>query len=478
MARLSRNVLMVAAACACSACAALTHTRYVAPRIPMATSWVGAAPTAAPAGRWWTAFGDDRLDALIDRVVVSNNNLAAAAVRLRQARLSAKLAAADLWPSFDANANTTYDGDSRTPTTASRLTTTGLATTHSSSSSVSASWDVDLFGKHAHTRDAAHWEAVATEMDLAETRSELIGATATLYWQLAYANERIEIGQQSIAYAQRSLSLAQLQHEAGATPALDVRDAEQVLATQQADQTQYVETRAETRLALAALLGEQVYDGPDPERLPDGDLPDLAAGLPASILSRRPDLAAAELRLRKALSTADATRASFYPSLTLTGSAGGSSIALLDLFDHPTSAVQAALSLPFLNVERMKLSIGVSQADYDAAVASFRQSVYNALRDVETALSARAQYDAQEQQLRHDFLAAGQAEQLYERRYEAGAIALQPWLDAQERRRTAEGALIQSRLNRLMTEVTLYQSLGGNAETAGAAPAPTSDPHG
>src|SRR5690606_8527395 len=154
----------------------------------------------------------------------------------------------------------------------------------------------------------------------------LVGTTASLYWQVAYLNQRIESGQQSIDYARKTLELVRVQHVAGSVTGLEEAQAQQTLASQEASQSQLVQQRVEARNALAIL-----FDGPpsqtlgEAQRLPDTALPPVEAGLPASVLARRPDLRAAELRLRSSLATVDVTRTSYYPTLSLTGSLGGTS---------------------------------------------------------------------------------------------------------------------------------------------------------
>jgi outer membrane protein TolC len=204
----------------------------------------------------------------------------------------------------------------------------------------------------------------------------------------------------------------------------------------------------------------------DPARLPRYPLPDARAGVPAELLGRRPDLRAAELRLREALATVDATRASFYPPLTLTGALGSASPTLSDILRNPIGSLGAGLTLPFLQWNQMQLNIKISKADYEERVVNFRQSLYQAMADVENALSNRAQLALQAAQLDASLSAARQAERLYEVRYRAGAVPLKDWLDAQEKRRTAEIARDENMLNRLVNQVTVYQALGGDDAAA------------
>lgn len=200
----------------------------------------------------------------------------------------------------------------------------------------------------------------------------------------------------------------------------------------------------------------------DPQRLPQYPLPQAREGVPAELLGRRPDLRAAELRLRESLSNIDAARASFYPTLNLTGALGSSSPTLSNVLQNPVGSLAGALTLPFLQWNRLSLNLRVSQADFDERVVSFRQALYQAMADVENALSNRTQLRLQAEQLDASLKAAREAERLYEVRYRAGSVSLRFWLDAQEKRRAAEIARDENALNRLINQVKVYQALGGD----------------
>lgn len=437
-------------------CSAVVRTPYVRPAIDTPAQWDVATPAAADAdgGRWWMRFGDPELERFIDAALARNNDLAAAAIRVRRAELQAGLAANALVPSLDAGLNSS----------ANRNLDDGGPSGRSNSASIGVSYVVDLWGRLGSQRDAARWEAEATAADLASARLALIGTTAGLYWQLAWLNERIVASEASIGYAQRTLDLVRVQHGAGAVSRLEVSDAEQNLLSQQAAHVQLVQQRSETRNAFAILFdaapGATIAD---PQRLSASALPAIAAGLPAELLARRPDLRAAELRLRATLAAVDATRASYYPSLNLTAGVGSSSTSLADVLRNPVGTLGAGLSLPFLNVRQRRLDIGVSQTQYEEAVVGFRQTLYQALADTANALAARETLATRAQLLDDALAATRTSERLYEVRYRAGAVALRSWLDAQERRRSAETAAADIQLARLNGQVTLYQALGGDA---------------
>lgn len=333
--------------------------------------------------------------------------------------------------------------------------------TETASGSVGLVWEVDLFGRLDARRDAARFEAEATTEDRDGVFLTLVGTTASLYWQIALANERVALGEQSLSYARRTQSLVGTQYKAGGVSALEVREAEQTVTSQEAALTEVRQARVRTREALMVLLNGASAPADDPQSLSTKPLPAIAAGLPADLLGRRPDLRAAELRLRSVLANADATKASFYPALTLTGGLGTSSSGLLNLLANPLATLGAGLTLPFLNFHAMHFETQIARTRYEEAVILFRKSLYGALAEMETALSARAELATQGLGLHRARDAAVDAERLYEIRYRSGAVPLCTWLDAQERRRAADLALSSNQLAQLQNQVTLHQALGG-----------------
>ena len=403
---------------------------------------------------WWTAFNDPQLDGLIDSALRTSNDLAAAGIRVQRAQLQAGLANTNLTPGVVAQAATSRAYDLRR----------GGASVPASSVQATLSYELDLWGRLAAQRSAADWTLKATESDRQATALALVGTTAGLYWQTGYLNQRIALSEAGIEDGRRILALVRVKYAAGAVSGLDVAQAGQNLATQEAAHTQLLQQRVEARNALAVLFDQPPQPlAVEPPQLPDIALPVIDAGVPANLLGRRPDLRAAEQRLRAALANVDATRTGFYPALSLTGSLGTSSTALADVLKNPVATLGAGLALPFLQWNTARLSVGVSQTQYEEAVVGFRQSLYTALSEVENALSSRTQLRDESEKLALALQEAQRAERLSEVRYRAGATALQPVLDAKDRRRTAEVSLALNRLNQLNATMTLYKALGGAA---------------
>ncbi len=441
-------------------CATPLKSTYRTPAATLPAAWntpAGTVDSHIIQDRWWQRFADATLNRLVDEVLASNNDLAAATILVRRAWLQADLADSARLPSVSAQGNASISrgfGDSE------------LGETRNLSLAAAVSYELDLWGKLGDHYDAARWQAQATEEDRAGTALSLIATTASVYWQLAYLNERITLSEQSIASTRKALELVQIQKAAGAIDSADILEARRSLASQEAGHTTLLQQREETRNGLAIL-----FNGPprtllmqEPQDLSGLRLPGVDAGLPASLLSRRPDLRAAEARLRASLATTDATRVSYYPSLNLTGNLGSSSTALQQLLSNPIASLGAQLALPFIQWRDMQRNVKITESEYEEAIVRFRQTLYSAMLDVENSLSARMQYQTQAKQLELAWESARGVEERNRIRYRAGAISLKFWLDAQENRRQAEIALAENRFNQIINHITLSKSLGGDSQ--------------
>ncbi|HNN45723.1 MAG TPA: efflux transporter outer membrane subunit [Azospira sp.] len=437
--------------------AACSLTPYQRPALDVPAQWqTGSAQGSNAAGPWWQRFGDAQLNTLIDAALRANNDLVAAGLRVRRARLQAGLADVATNPTLAASLSTNVTRNLNTD-----------RDTKSSSASASLALEPDLWGKFAGSRMAAQLEAEASQADCRGAALQVAATTATLYWKIAFLNDQLAANEANVANAAKVLDFVRVKHDAGKVSGLDVAQAEQNLAQIQATGVTYGQQRTEARNALTILF-DRAPGHPSAERprLADDALPRVDTGLPATLLGRRPDVRAAELRLRGALASADATRANMYPSFSLTGSAGSSSTELKNVLKNPTATLGIGLALPFLNWNTMQLNVAVSENQYEEAVVNFRQKLYTAMREVEDALSARSSLMSEAEKLTVATAQARRAEALSAVRYRAGATALQLWLDAQDKLRNAEIALAQNRLNQLNNYVKLVQALGGDGDPA------------
>ncbi|MEG1233879.1 MAG: TolC family protein, partial [Acinetobacter sp.] len=275
-------------------CAAVVKTPYQQPSVNIPVSFQNnkalnqQVHADVYADQWWTLFGDMQLNQLVNQVLSTNTDLAVAGINLQQARLQAGLAANQQGPRVSSSVSTGHNIDLNSGDNSSR----GL------SLNGGVSYEVDLFGKLARQTEVSQWEALATEQDLQSTAQSLIATTANLYWQLGYLNERYQIAQQNLASTQKTYELVRSQYRAGAVSGLDLTAAEQSVQSQRASLSQIEQLRVESRTALAVLMQMPVQQLSiqEPSRLSQIALPVISAGLPADLLSRRPDLQASELR--------------------------------------------------------------------------------------------------------------------------------------------------------------------------------------
>lgn len=403
------------------------------------------------ANPWWRGFGDERLARMVDQALAANANLSAAGFALRRARLEVGLASNAQRPQPTAGLESSLSRE-----------LDGGSSQQSHRLQAGLSWEADLFGRLAAQRDVQAWRAQASADDLQATALALVGDVCRYYWTLAYLNQSIRAGEQDLAALARIQQLVEVQHAEGDVSRLEPREAQQRLETRRAAQDVLLQERVEVRNALAVLLDGQHWPQHDePASLEALQTLTVREGLPAELLGRRPDLRAAERRLRASLAEVDVTMRSYYPSLSLTGALGGSSIALSDVVRHPAVVLGASLNLPFLNVARMRLSTEAAGVSYLQAASGFRTTLHTALQDVDNALSARQRLQAQREARERAHQAAQEVARMYEARYREGASPLRTWLDAQQELRSAELALAQALRDQAGNDVKLALALGG-----------------
>ncbi|MDW6004516.1 efflux transporter outer membrane subunit [Vibrio mangrovi] len=436
-----------------SACSTLTQTEFTPPQVEIPTTWqtqkINEQVRMDP---WWKQFGDPELNRLIQQVLLTNNDLALATLTLQKARLEAGLSETEQYPelssTFSASRSRNLDSGNHTK---------------SYSANLSVSYELDLWGRISSSVDASHWTAIARAADRESTAQSLASTTASLYWQVGYLKDRVTLSNKSIAYAKQILDLTQRQYHSGAVSELDVLEAQRSLSGQEAAHSELLQSLKEAENSMVILFNQP----PEPstlqiQSLPQEPIPEVAAGVPADLLVRRPDVKAALYELKSALATSDATIAGYFPTLTLTGSVGDSSSQLRDLLTDPLGTLGAEIVLPFLQWNKMNLNREIAQMDYQTAVVNYRQTLYTAMKDVDNALSAKQHYQYQGLKLKEQYDAATAAEQIYASQYRHGAVSIRDWLDAQETQRSAQESLLENRYNQYNVQATLYQALGGS----------------
>lgn len=455
--RWTRRLSLASLMLVCTACSSL-RTPYTNPALALPAAWPHAATPQAnerlsgTEQPWHRSFADPALERLVAQVLDRNRDLSAAAFRLLGARLQARLSGQDQQPRLQASVSTGGEWSRAAPRTRTR----------NASATLSVSYEVDLWHRLEALHDKAGWDAQATEADGLALRNTLVANATASYFQAAYLSQALVLAQQTAADARRTAALVQAQMDAGAASRLELSEAQRVFHEQQAAVTRLTQQQVQVHQTLALLVGDSGFDMRAPALLPTA-LPSMEVGLPARLLARRPDLSAAEMRLRADLANVDAVSTSFYPSLSLTGTAGASSTHLHSVLRDPVGTLLANLTAPLFNASRARLATAVARASFDENAARFRQALLAAFFEVDGALSAREQLRQEGIELQKAWELAQAAERLQEIRYREGASPLRDWLAAQQNRRSAELAVLSNRLEQINAYITARKALGGEA---------------
>ncbi|WP_407812751.1 efflux transporter outer membrane subunit [Serratia fonticola] len=441
-----------------SGCGSLTKSDYQRPMLSVPAEWrvqdTGSG-YLQHTDHWWDNFEDPQLSMLIGRALTSNNDLAIAGIQLQQARLAAGLTDTNLTPDVSVTGSANNSKNLRNNTTP----------TESYSTTLSLSYELDLWGKLARAREQSQWQVEATEQDRQNTALTLIGNTAQYYWQIANLNQKIKQQQAGLEISQQTLALVQSRYASGAAGQLDLLQAKQSLLNRENAYRTLQQQREENRNALAILFNRSPTDRQAERSSLDinQDVP-IAKVLPVEVIARRPDVKAAEGRLRAALAGSDVQRLSFYPSLSLAASLGSASSIFSQWFSDPVRTLGANAALPFVQWNTVQLTIEKSDLDVKQAAIVFRSQVYNALADVDNAMSQRLSYQQQKINQQQNLQLSQQRLVLARSQYQAGAVSFQSLLDAEDDLLTIETNLSDLQYNYLNATMKLWLALGGGVE--------------
>jgi multidrug efflux system outer membrane protein len=424
-----------------------------------ALGWKTAEPADAFArGEWWKAFGDPRLDELETRALAANQTLRGAAARVAQARAAAGFARGSYWPQLAVNGSVTRE---QTSETVANPLPNPLSTTYRLP--LEASWEIDLFGRVRKAVASARAEAEASGATFESVRLALTAEVAATYFSLDATDRELALLNDTVALRRRALDLVTARVKSGTAADLDAARAETELGTSEAEQAALSNQRAALQNSLAVLVGSSPIDFALATKLHDAMAPEIPVGLPSDLLERRPDIAAAERSLAAANARIGVAKAAFFPAISLTGGAGYASGDVDRLFntDSRIWSIGPRLYLPIFQGGRNRANLDRSRAAYDEAVASFRQQVLVAFREVQDALSA-ARWIAQESEAQSRALAAARrAAARAHTRYDAGYVSYLEIIDAERTVLLLERATAQLSARQLNARVALIKALGG-----------------
>ena len=466
-----RRVAALLGLSALGACSMDPH--YVRPTPAIPPSWPqGDAyprPNEAPLPTlsYRDMFRDARLQAIIDQALTNNQDLRQALANIQSARALYRVQRAEIFPATDASAGTTTRRASTQGGASAGGGSAGdrTSTTYDVQAGTTA-WEIDLFGRLRSLNRSAFNQYLASEAAARATRLTLVANIAATWLTLAADRSLLRIAEDTEKSAQTSVELTQARLNGGVAPRTDLRQAQTVLATAQADRARQTTLVAQDINALRLLVGAAVADTLLPNAIEDADgqLAELPAGLDSSILLLRPDVAEAEYQLRAANARIGAARAAFFPRVALTAVAGFASTALSSLFTGGAFnwTVAPSATLPIFDGGANAGNLAYAKAQREANLAAYQKAIQTAFREVSDALARRGTIDAETRADQLNATAAEDTLNLSMARYRQGIDPYLNTLDAQRTFYAARQTVVNIRLTKAKNLVDLYQTLGGD----------------
>jgi outer membrane protein, multidrug efflux system len=434
--------------------------RYHKPEVPIAQQWDAPVEqnqvSVWPESAWWHRFGSARLDELIAQAQKSNDDLAAAMARVQEADAQLRIAGAPLLPSADLGATATRERAS--------VPGEGITTFNAANPVLTATYELDFWGKNRSARDAARALATASRYDRETVALTVVSGVASTYLQALELRERIEVAEQNLDNGRKILKGLIFQREVGTATGLDVAQQETAVALLDAAIPPLKEQFRQTVYALAVLLGAT----PETVDVADGTLndlkaPEVVAGLPSELLARRPDVAEAEQQLVSANADIGVARAALFPSIQLTAS-GGYESGQLSVLVNPANrvwSISAGLTQPIFHGGALRGQVAYSKARYTELLATYHKTVLTALSNVESALVAARQTADQRGRQTDAVAKARRAFEFAQAQMAAGTVNILTVLNTENALFSARDTLVQVQYSHLQALIDLYTALGG-----------------
>lgn len=422
-----------------------------------AKGWTQATPQDANSkGEWWQVYHDATLASLLKQVSISNQNVASYAAQYREAQALVGQSRAELLPSVSYDASSTRSG--------SRASASGQrSVSNSHAADLSASWELDVWGKLRRTLEENNASAEASKAELANITLSAQSELAQDYFQLRIIDEKIALYQRSIAAYQRYLTVIENKYAAGSESRATLAQAQMQLESARASAQDYQWQRAQMEHAIALLLGRAPADFSLPVAKLEAALPAIPNSVPSQLLQRRPDIAYAERNVAAANAAVGVAIAGYYPDLTLSASGGVSSSAINSLFSLPNRvwSLGPELSGTLLDFGATSAKVEQARAAYDASVASYRQSVLTGMGEVEDYLVQlnTLQGEIAAQQRATD--AAQESARVTRNQYDAGMIDYLDVATTENSSLSAQQSLLSLQSTQWVSSVGLIAALGG-----------------
>ena len=458
------GLIILALACGCA-----VGPNYKRPTVSVPTVYRGVTPEEAAQGgaarsladeKWWEVFQDQQLKELIKTALQQNYDVRIAAARILQAQAQLGVTRADQFPTIAGTAEAINERSSRSKF---------LPPFETSANQVGASlaWDLDFWGKYRRATEAARADLMATEWARREILTDLVANVASAYFQLRALDLQLEISQRTLASRRDSLRLTNLLAQGGSTSLLDVRQAEQLVFTAASEVPSLEQQIEQEENFISILLGNNPAPVPRGRKLTEQQHPPtVPAGLPSSLLERRPDIRQAEEQLISANAEIGVARAAYFPQISLTATAGFQSSALTSLFGGPAGLWNfgGALVQPIFTAGKLRSNVRLTEAQRQQFLLRYQQTIQGAFREVSDSLVAYSKTQEFRQQQELLVASAQDASRLSHMRYSGGVASYLEVLTNETNYFSAELGLAQAQLNELLALVEVYKALGGGWE--------------
>ncbi|HVO56176.1 MAG TPA: efflux transporter outer membrane subunit [Dongiaceae bacterium] len=473
--RLARSLLFVAAA---SLAGCTVGPNYQRASAPAATHWDVAEPwrESAPKdalgkGDWWSVFHDDTLASLESDALQSNQTIKIGAARLQQARALAAVQISTQFPQVGASFSPERQRISGNRPPNSNVTPAGPVTQNSFTLPFTVSYELDLFGRRRRSIEAAQANYQASAADLENVRLVITSELAADYFSLRQLDTQIGLLSRTVEALSKGLDLVQSRYKGGVASGLDVAQEETLLATTRTQLTLLRQQRKQFEDAIAVLVGKPAPDFRLDARELNAEPPALNAGLPSDLLERRPDIAEAERQMAVANAQIGIARAAYYPSFNLFANGGWQAADIAKLVNVQSTfwAVGANVAESIFTGGARRAQVQYAQANYDATVAGYRQTVLDAFREVQDDLTGLSVIDQAYQSQQQAVNASRRTLDIATSRYTGGLVSYLDVVSAQQNLLNNEQELAVLQGQKLITSVLLVKALGGGWDASSLA---------
>jgi multidrug efflux system outer membrane protein len=451
---------------------------YKRPSAPSTMKWDLAEPwregdpkDSIPKGQWWAVFHDEDLNTLEAQALVANQTLKVSLARLEQARATAAIQVATVFPTLGTQPNVTRQRLSGNRPTNGVPIQLKPVTQNTYAVPFTVSYEVDLFGRRRRNIEAAEASYQANAADIENVRLLVTSQLAGDYFNLRELDSEMQILTRTVEALQKGLDLVNSRHKGGVASGLDVAQEETLLNTTRTQSVLLQQQRKLFEDAIAVLVGEPAPDFHIEPRVLNAEPPALDAGLPSDLLERRPDIAEAERLMAVANAEIGVAKAAYYPSLNIFGQGGWQSADIAKLANASSAiwALGANVSEGIFTGGARRAQVQFARAGYDANVASYRQTVLAAFQEVQDEVTGLAVLIQAQQSQQQAVDAARRTLDISTSRYSGGLVSYLDVVTAQQNLLTDEQELAVIQGQRLISSVLLVKALGGGWDASSLA---------